>query len=446
MIAPTLPIGKIVQGDALEVLRGWPARSVQTCITSPPYWGLRDYGLGGTGQQIGLEATPELHVARLVEVFREVRRVLRDDGTLWLNYGDAYAAGGTGGYSDKSTLAGFTNPHTKGRTMNEAPIPRKAPHGLKPKDLIGLPWMLAFALRDDGWWLRSDIVWAKGRSFDPEGAGSVMPESVRDRPTRSHEYMFLLTKRARYFYDAEAVREEGTGRASGNVEAKMGDQYGRPGHHRAQSIPWDGGNGGRNLRSVWLINPQPYAGAHFATFPEALVEPCIRAGTSERGACPACGAPWVMMVKASGGTIGEDWRPDKTNISTARDPVKNVAARAWENGSYQRSTTGWAPSCGCTAPHPALRAPLSVREGEKPAPHEPRPCVVLDPFAGSGTTGMVAARLGRAFVGIDLAGGDKDMGGHTAHDRIRAAAEGRTTEEAARARIHGQQDFFEAGA
>lgn len=303
---------------------------------------------------------------------------------------------------------------------------------LKSKDLIGLPWMVAFALRADGWWLRSDIVWAKGVSFCPTWAGSVMPEGVRDRPTRSHEYLFLLTKAPRYFYDQEAVREEGFN--DGRIVKAYGDaakNHDNPNRTISGIASHDSLVNGRNLRSVWVINSQPYPGAHFATFPEALVEPCVRAGTSERGACPGCGAPWVRVVeieqrdtgnnKSEHGRLAETW----------------MAARPYERRTERITrTTGFRPSCGCTAA--SSPGPFSKGEGEH---YQPVPCIVLDPFAGSGTTGMVAARLGRRFVGIDLAGGDKDLGGHTAHDRIRGAREGRGTEAAAFARVNGQTEI-----
>ena len=171
-------------GDCRDILPTLEERSVHMVCTSPPYWGLRSYGIGTDNGEIGLEPTPEEYVATLVDVFREVRRVLRDDGTVWLNLGDSYAVGGSGGYSDKSTLSGFTSPDTKGRVMNGAPMQRRAP-SLRPKDLVGIPWRVAFALQADGWYLRSDIIWSKPNP---------MPESVTDRPTKAHEYVFLLSK------------------------------------------------------------------------------------------------------------------------------------------------------------------------------------------------------------------------------------------------------------
>ena len=216
----------IFEGDALTVLRRLPAGSVRCVVTSPPYWGLRDYG---NEEQIGLEDTMQQFLHRLVSIFAEVKRVLADDGTLWLNIGDGYTSGNRGYRApDKKNPA---------RAMDVRP---DTPEGLKPKDLIGIPWRLAFALQADGWYLRSDVVWHKPNA---------MPESVKDRPARSHEYLFMLTKSERYFYDWQAVREVA-----------------------------DGG-GMRNRRSVWNVNTRPFAGAHFATFPPDLIRPCIQAST-----------------------------------------------------------------------------------------------------------------------------------------------------------------------
>ena len=276
---------EVRQGDALERLREMPDGSVQTCVTSPPYWGLRDYRIDG---QLGLEATPEEYVANMVEVFREVKRVLRDDGTLWLNLGDSYAARGYSG-----GMNSLQKPHQATKAVGF----RSAPPGLKSKDLVGIPWRVAFALQADGWYLRSDIIWAKPNP---------MPESVTDRPTKAHEYVFLLTKSARYYYDADAIAERTTGPDKANA-------FRRPQSltHRNGSLDPYESSGSRNKRTVWTITAKPYSGAHFATFPPELPEVCIKAGSSE---------------------------------------------------------------------------------GD----------VVLDPFSGAGTTGMVAARLGRSYIGIEL--------------------------------------------
>ena len=290
----------IFQGDVRDVLKALDAESVQCVVTSPPYWGLRDYGVD---KQIGLEETPEEYVTTMVEVFREVKRVLRDDGTLWLNLGDSYYSNFGGGSATMST-GNATAIRTMGRR-------NKPPHELlKPKDLVGIPWRVAFALQADGWYLRSDIIWAKGVSFCRAYSGTIMPESVTDRPTKSHEYLFLLTKSARYYYDAEAVKEPAQDWGSrdrtnwrGKINSPAGPQTGCTNSNFAES--------GRNLRSVWTINTKPYREAHFATFPEKLVEPCVKAGT---------------------------------------------------------------------------------KKGD----------TVLDPFAGSGTTGLVAGKLDRKFIGIEL--------------------------------------------
>ena len=338
----------VVEGDCLDVLVTLPDGAVQCCVTSPPYWGLRDYKtgrweggdaecdhvemsvgmsdkntLGPDGHretcgkcgavrvddQIGLESTPEEYVSKLVSVFREVKRVLRDDGTLWLNLGDSYCAAPRGSAAvETSTL---TNP-TRQQQISGSPIDKRGGER-KPKDLVGIPWMVAFALRADGWWLRSDIIWHKT---------APMPESVRDRPTRSHEFVFLLTKSERYAYDADAVRSPhslgslsryeyghksvaaGDGFVSGNADNPRGLANCKKMADNVNPL-------GANLRDVWTLGPEPFAEAHFAVMPTKLVEPCIKAG------CPPDG-------------------------------------------------------------------------------------VVLDPFAGAGTVGVVARRLGRAFIGVEL--------------------------------------------
>lgn len=255
----------ILHGDALEVLRTLPDGIVHTCVTSPPYWGLRDYGVEG---QIGLEPTPEEYVERLVEVFREVRRVLRDDGTLWLNLGDCYAGAG-------DRRGGIGNEHGQ---RNEHKPPDKE-IGLKPKDLIGIPWRVAFALQADGWYLRSDIIWHKPNA---------MPESVKDRPTKAHEYIFLLAKSERYYYDADAIREP----YAENSLSRYKYQYRSDvPSSKATKNPAIGARAGkinpnpkgRNKRTVWSVSTKPFKGAHFATFPPDLIEPCILAGCPEGG-------------------------------------------------------------------------------------------------------------------------------------------------------------------
>jgi DNA modification methylase len=280
-------------GDCREVLATLAAGSVQTCVTSPPYFGLRDYGVAG---QIGLEQTVESYVAELVAVFRAVRRVLRDDGTLWLNLGDSYAGSWTGnslrpeGGSQRAGKPGF-------QPLDQRYAPRSGytPDGLKTKDLIGIPWRVAFALQADGWYLRSDIIWHKPNP---------MPESVTDRPTKSHEYIFLLSKQERYYYDADAIAEPVTqttvarvsqpnldqqrgsdrvpGKTNGPMKAvvKKQDALGKATYtgfndryFSKDSKPT------RNKRTVWTVTTKPFKGAHFATFPPDLIEPCIKAGS-----------------------------------------------------------------------------------------------------------------------------------------------------------------------
>lgn len=283
------------EGDCLSSLKSLPDESVACCVTSPPYFGLRDYGHEA---QIGLETTPDVYIAKIIEVFREVRRVLKKDGTLWLNIGDTYATqgGAHGGRLDNQRGVGAKRTHDNKGGDQKA---RKAPDGLKPKDLIGIPWMLAFALRADGWYLWQDIIWHKPNP---------MPESVTDRCTKAHEYIFLLSKSAHYWFDADAIsqplaeasvqrlaqsnlaNQNGSDRVPGKTNGNMkavgprfgGNKYGdnQASEHRTKSgNEWDGGSGRANRRSVWSINTQGYKGAHFATFPSEIPRLCIMAGT-----------------------------------------------------------------------------------------------------------------------------------------------------------------------
>lgn len=343
---------RIIVADVLDGLRSLPDGSAHCCVTSPPYWGLRDYGVAG---QLGLESTPEEYVENMVGVFREVRRVLRDDGTLWLNLGDSYSAASTHGGKDKAGI------HSAGEESAKAlrGRDRRFRDGLKPKDLVGIPWRVAFALQADGWWLRSDIIWSKPNP---------MPESVRDRPTKAHEYIFLLSKSERYFYDADAVAEPiqtdpkenypararitGRGtqgaaaarggdqdrsggfppRGSGNLERKYGDDAGRPGSDLGRSIPWEGVT--RNRRTVWTITTKPFPEAHFAVFPPDLPEVCIRAGCPEGGTVldPFAGAGTTLMValrlgrSAIGIEISEEYAEMARNRIDSDSPLFNRKA------------------------------------------------------------------------------------------------------------------------
>jgi DNA modification methylase len=356
---------------------------VQCCVTSPPYWGLRDYGITG---QLGLESTPDAYVAQLVAVFREVRRVLKDDGTVWLNLGDSYAGGGNyRGVNSENTLTAKQSSNRGARGISQVlGAAGKTWEGMKPKDLVGIPWRVAFALQADGWYLRSDIIWHKPNP---------MPESVSDRPTSAHEHVFLLAKSARYYWDAEAVAEVAIG-ASGGAPLKARDLSRGPvaNGNSGLSSGWSGSSS-RNCRSVWTIASHSFPDAHFATFPPELAERCIRAGSSERGCCASCKAPRVRVVergkpdlahqRASGGDPRGEYHGTSTKDHAAHgvQDASAVKARILA-GMVHKETTGWAASCACDA--------------------AVVPCTVLDPFAGAFTTPLAADRLRRHAIGIEL--------------------------------------------
>lgn len=266
-------MNKVINADCRDAMRSLIAEGVrvQCVVTSPPYWGLRDYGCDG---QLGLERTYPEFIANMVEVFDLVRQLLADDGTLWLNMGDSYSGSSASGGKASSTLVGTPNALRDGCGTRTKTLS----NGLKPKDLVGIPWRLAFALQDAGWWLRQDIIWSKPNP---------MPESVRDRCTKAHEYVFLLSKSERYYYDADAIAEPFADERQGNPGG--GGHYAREAFAYAgpnaqsglQKGEWnaDGSKSGRNRRSVWTVATQPFKDAHFATFPPALIEPCILAGS-----------------------------------------------------------------------------------------------------------------------------------------------------------------------
>jgi site-specific DNA-methyltransferase (adenine-specific) len=281
----------ILVGDCVQSMRTLPDGVVNTCVTSPPYFGLRDYGVDG---QLGVERTPEEFVQNLVEVFREVRRILRPDGTLWLNLGDSYAA--VGGPSCEQTVRGNKNYVNSGQSGTDViGTSRKPPSGLKPKDLIGIPWKVAFALQADGWYLRQDIIWHKPNP---------MPESVKDRCTKAHEYIFLLSKSPKYYFDGDAIKEDAVTPPAARDKASEGYQADYPKGDRFSSGErvW-GQDGKKNKRSVWTVATKPFKGAHFATFPPTLVEPCILAGAPVGGLVldPFGGSGTTGLVAAKNG-------------------------------------------------------------------------------------------------------------------------------------------------
>lgn len=463
--APSEPfpfaLNQVHVGDCLDLLRQLPDGCIQCCVTSPPYWGLRDYGVDG---QVGLEKTIDEFICKMVEIFREVRRVLRDDGTLWLNMGDCYCATPTGKIGDKTTFEG-------GRANQEASYKAKKTKkdfkGLKHKDMVGQPWRLAFALQgfavvpyhsfsrwadilktarvEEDWdlvglcegllrdqdlltrlqyeaqWLRSDIIWYKKNP---------MPESVTDRPTKAHEYLFLLTKSAKYYYDNDAIRGK-----HATPENQRNNKHGKQALRGQEAIRPRGNlehvdnmaeryysKGGRNKRTVWTIATAPYKGAHFATFPPALVEPCILAGTSEKGACKKCGAPWERIItktksfESGSGKSGK--RPSGKNGPDCQGGGDTGDIRM--GPVIHTKTTGWHPTCShydelYIDENPRTKNKRKLRHQDMADRWFMRVCarpgnlnwsrtrcIVLDPFAGSGTTGMVAIKHGRDFIGFEL--------------------------------------------
>ena len=293
----------------LQKLKEIPDKYINTCVTSPPYWGLRDYGVAG---QIGLEKTPEEYVNKIVQVFREVRRVLRDDGTLWLNLGDSYAASGADRTAEQIAgksckLTGIKSALAAGKQQN------KVVGKLKPKDLVGIPWMVAFALRADGWYFRQDIIWHKPNP---------MPESVKDRCTKAHEYIFLLSKSQKYYYDQEAIREPDNPDGRKQTIRKQTDRYNNNLLNTFQDNEHQRWTGTRNKRSVWTVSTKPFPGSHFATFPPDLIEPCILAGSPKDGIVldPFFGAGTTGIVSLKNGRyyIGIELNPEYAEMAENR--------------------------------------------------------------------------------------------------------------------------------
>jgi len=346
---------KIIQGDCIHSLQKLQDQSINTCITSPPYWGLRDYN--GEEKQLGLEDTPEEFVDNLVAVFREVKRVLCNDGTVWLNLGDSYSSGG------RTTT---TNQSLRGDKDYGVTRPKPS-KGIKPKDLIGIPWRVALALQQDGWYLRQDIIWHKPNP---------MPESVQDRCTKAHEYIFLLSKSQKYYFDNEAIKEnsKSAGKKSDGFKGRQGG---------AKYHATGGGIGSeakvynkKNKRSVWTVTTKPFKGAHFATFPVDLIEPCVLAGCPEK-ICVDCGKPYERVMQ----------RPKQLEVERNKrsglDDRKIGGVLDKYNKENPPIDLGVQKQCDCKT-------------------NETKAGTVLDPFAGSGTTGIVAVGHDRNAVLCEL--------------------------------------------
>jgi len=412
---------RILVGDCCNRLKELQDKSVQLCVTSPPYFGLRDYGVDG---QLGLELTPQEYIDNLVKVFREVRRTLRDDGCLVLNLGDSYAGSGKGptghnGMGDQAKRQGFHSPPVQ---LNN----------YKPKDLMGIPWRVALALQADGWYLRSAMPWLKA---------SAMPESVRDRPTTAHEYVFLLAKSSRYYWDAEAIRigSQVYRRKAGGYDISRGMGEGTGGQDGRRALGFkerDVMTVGRNYRTTdayiaplehaivqvraeltrlealrdtdglllneegnpvaLRVNPGNFKGSHFATFPVGLVEPFVRAGTSEKGECPECGNPWERVIEKKRSPT-RPGRISSTDYTAPHLQSKGSGGNTELRYRYETSTTtvDWRPTCE------HIRIPSSEKAFDGCIP-DPVPQTVLDPFGGAGTTALVADRLGRNAIVCEL--------------------------------------------
>jgi len=432
-------VNKILIGDWVEQTHQMPDDTFHCIVTSPPYWGQRDYGIKG---QLGLEKTPEIHIRKLVRGFREIRRVLRPDGVLWLNYGDKYSDG-----------LRITNSLKQGGFETDAHVPQDRAGencGSDQGNLLMLPARVALALQQDGWILRDDVIWAKAISFNDKYSGSTMPESVNGtrwerhrmkvgsikdggmqlgntgsltaqnggidkaiwqdcpgcpkcdgngglvlrrgswRCTKAHEHLFQLVKSNDYFCDMDAVKEEYLYDGREDTMLKPTKKYANRNYgqspnscHTKGQERWPGS--GRNLRNVWTINPRGYKEAHYATFPEALVEPCIKVSTSQKGVCPKCGCQWARIVKKKPSTMNIRVR----DVSKGRIKHTDRTASKHEVDKYGKEyegttvTLGWKATCDCGI-------------------EETKPALVFDPFMGSGTTAIVATKLRRIYTGVEL--------------------------------------------
>jgi len=326
----------LLHGDSKDVLQDFPDNCIHTVVTSPPYWQLRDYF---AADQLGQEATPEEYVKNLVEILREVKRVLRKDGSLWLNIGD--------GYNNSSGFERTTDWKRKGRKGGSSDKKAFKHKTIKIKELIGMPWRVAFALQEDGWYLRCDIIWEKSNP---------MPDGVKDRPTRGHEYVFLLTKSPKYYYDYYRVLED-TEEQPEQIQGFGANE--QEGTYRMDQERTFEHYGKRNKRSVWKTSVSTFKGKHFATYPPKLIEPMIMATTCEKGCCVDCGTPWVRQF-------------EKEKVEA--DNGKGYALKLVDKG--------WIKGCSCKT-------------------DEVKRCLVLDPFNGSGTTGIVSFKYDQNYIGID---------------------------------------------
>jgi len=353
-------------GNCLETLQKMDDQSVNTCITSPPYWGLRDYN--GEEEQLGLEDTPELFVDNLVKVFREVKRVLKDDGTVWLNLGDTYSSHkdckSTAQSLAKGTQAEVAHVIDKGRSVSRNTKKLKQA-GLKNKDLIGIPWRVALALQADGWYLRQDIIWHKPNP---------MPESVKDRCTKSHEYIFLLSKNVKYYFDYEAIKEDAVGNSPNNK--KPHKHQGQPFSRTKENLVNIQAVEKRNKRSVWTVTTKPFKGAHFATFPMDLIEPCVLAGCPEK-ICFSCSKPYERVMQ----------KPKPLKVKRGRRAGTDDRLIGGVLDKYNKENPpidlGLQKQCDCNT-------------------KETKAGTVLDPFGGSGTTAIVANKHNRNAVMCEL--------------------------------------------
>ena len=353
---------KILHGSCLDRLKDLEYQSINTCITSPPYWGLRDYG---EGEQLGLEETPEEFVENLVQVFREVKRVLRDDGTVWLNLGDSYANTPTGNVGNSKKQKTYIGSHENFKRNGVSTLPYK--------NLVGIPWRVAFALQADGWYLRQDIIWHKPNP---------MPESVRDRCTKAHEYIFLLSKSPKYYFDNEAIKEDAKFPDGPNAADKIKKGVGKHGMDTRSGLNKIGAISKRNKRSVWTVTTKPFKGAHFATFPMDLIEPCVLAGCPEK-VCVECNEPYVRQVESKRIMRNElpkdDPRYRPKVYETAYEDINGKVS----GGYTATKDLGLQKQCDCKT-------------------NETKSGIVLDPFGGSGTTAQVANGHNRDAILIEL--------------------------------------------